>query len=128
MDRATAGDIARLRVPVISADEPVERARELADANQWDMAVVVSDRGIERWLDRDALRGEGPAGGGSVPVVVPSTEDVDRVAARLDREGADRALVTDDDELIGVVFRQDIEGRARAAAEGEQRRAPDVGS
>ncbi len=62
MDRATAGDIARLRVPVISPDEPVERARELAEENQWDMAVVVSDRGVERWLGQDALRGEGGHG------------------------------------------------------------------
>jgi CBS domain-containing protein len=129
MERATAGDIARLRVPVVAPDDPLERARDLAEAAQWDMAVVISDSGIEGWLGQDQLDGEGTAGeaGGNEAVTVSSDQDVDEVAERLDREGLDRALVTDDqDRLLGVVFRGDIEGRARAAAEGQQERAPDV--
>ena len=129
MDRATAGDIARLRVPVVSPDDSLGRARELADAVQWDMAVVVSDRGIESWLGPQELQGEGTVGdsGGSEPVTVSADEDIERVAERLDREGADRAVVTDEEgRLLGVVFRSDMEGRARAAAEGRQEQAPDV--
>jgi CBS domain-containing protein len=128
MERATAGDIARLRVPVVAPDDPLERARDLAEAAQWDMAVVVSDR-IEGWLGQDQLDGEGTAGkaGGNEAVTVSADQDVDEVAERLDREGLDRALVTDDqDRLVGVVFRADIQGRPRAAAEGQQERAPDV--
>jgi CBS domain-containing protein len=129
MERATAGDIARLRVPVVAPDDPLERARDLAEAAQWDMAVVISDSGIEGWLGQDQLDGEGTAGeaGGNEAVTVSSDQGVDEVAERLDREGLDRALVTDDqDRLLGVVFRGDIEGRARAAAEGQQERAPDI--
>jgi CBS domain-containing protein len=129
VDRATAGDIARLRVPVVSPNDSLERARELADAAQWDMAVVVSDRGIESWLGPDRLQGKGTVGdsGGSAPVTVSADEDIERVAERLDGEDADRALVTDEEgRLLGVVFRADIEGRARAAAEGRQEQAPDV--
>jgi CBS domain-containing protein len=129
MERATAGDIARLRVPVVAPEDPLERARNLAEAAQWDMAVVVSDRGIEGWLGQDELQGEGTVAqaGAKDAVRVSADQDVDDVAERLDREGHDRALVTDDhDRLIGVVFRADIEGRARAAAEGQQARAPDV--
>ena len=129
MERATAGDIARLRVPVVAPEDPLEPARDLAEAAQWDMAVVVSDRGIEGWLGQDELEGEGTAGqaGGKEAVTVSADQDVDEVADRLDREGLDRALVTDEqDRLVGVVFRADMEGRARAAAEGQQERAPDV--
>jgi CBS domain-containing protein len=128
MERATAGDIARLRVPVVAPDDSLERARDLAEAAQWDMAVVVSDR-IEGWLGQDQLDGEGTAGKarGNEAVTVSADQDVDEVAERLDREGLDRALVTDDqDRLVGVVFRADIQGRPRAAAEGQQERAPDV--
>jgi CBS domain-containing protein len=129
VEHATARDIARLRVPVVSPDDSLERARELADAVQWDMAVVVSDGGIESWLGTEELQGEGTAGAasGNAPVTVSADEHVDRVAERLDQEGADRAVVTDQDGgLLGVVFRADIEGRARAAAEGQQEQAPDV--
>jgi CBS domain-containing protein len=129
VERATAGDIARLRVPVVAPEDPLERARDLAHAAQWDMAVVVSDRGIERWLGEEDLQGEGAAGEarGNEAVTVSADQDVEEVAARLDSDGADRALVTDEeDRLMGVLFRADIEGRARAAAEGEQERAPDV--
>ena len=129
MDRATAGDIARLRVPVVSPDDSLGRARKLADAAQWDMAVVVSDRGIESLLGPQELQGEGTVGdsGGSEPVTVSADDDIERVAERLDREGADRAVVTDEEgRLLGVVFRSDMEGRARAAAEGRQEQAPDV--
>jgi CBS domain-containing protein len=129
VDRATAGDVARLRVPVVAPDDSLGRARELADAAQWDMAVVVSDRGIESWLGPEELQGEGTVGDsrGSAPVTVSADEDVERVAERLDREGADRAVVTDEEgRLLGVVFRADMEGRARAAAEGRQEQAPDV--
>jgi CBS domain-containing protein len=129
VERATAGDIARLRVPVVSPEDQLARARDLARAAQWDMAVVVSDRGIEGWLGPDELKGEGPAGGAGAndAVTVYAEQGVEEVAERLDREGLDRALVTDEgDRLIGVVFRADIEGRARAAAEGDQAGAPDV--
>jgi CBS domain-containing protein len=129
VERATAGDIARLRVPVVTPEDPVARARELAGAAQWDMAVVVSERRIESWLGPEQLEGDGTAGdaGGHAPVTVSSDEDVDAVAERLDGEGTDRALVTDEEgRLLGVVYRADIEGRARAAAEGRQEQAPDV--
>jgi CBS domain-containing protein len=129
VERATAGDIARLRVPVVSPDDQLARARDLAGAAQWDMAVVVSDRGIEGWLGPDELQGEGTAGGAEAndAVTVSADQDVEEIAVRLDREGLDRALVTDErDRLMGVVFRADIEGRARAAAEGDQAGAPDV--
>jgi CBS domain-containing protein len=129
VDNATAGDIARLRVPVIDPSDPLERGRDLAAAAQWDMVVVVSDRGIEGWLDQGQLEGEGSAGDAAAndPTSVSTGQDVDEVAETLDREGLDRALVTDaEGKLMGVLFRADIEGRARAAAEGEQERAPDV--
>ena len=129
MDRATAGDIARLRVPVVAHEDPLERARELAESAQWDMAVVLSDGVIDSWLGEEQLRGGGTAGEapGNEPTTVSSDQDVDEVARLLDRDGLDRALVTDErGDLVGVLFRADIEGRARAAAEGEQERAPDV--
>jgi CBS domain-containing protein len=131
VDNATAGDIARLRVPVIEPSDPLERGRELAATAQWDMVVIVSDRGIDGWLGEDQLGGEGTAGeaASNDPITVSSDQDVDEVADTLDREGLDRALVTDaEGKLLGVLFRADIEGRARAAAEGEQERAPDVES
>jgi CBS domain-containing protein len=131
VDKATAGDIARLRVPVVDPSDPLERGRDLATAAQWDMVVIVSDRGIDGWLGEDQLGGEGTAGDApsNAPTAVPSDQDVDEVAEILDREGLDRALVTDaEGKLVGVLFRADIEGRARAAAEGEQERAPDVES
>lgn len=131
MDNATAGDIARLRVPVVDPSDPVERGRELAARAQWDMVVIVSDRGIDGWLGQDQLGGEGTAGDAASndPTTVSSDQEVDEVAETLDREGLDRALVTDaEGKLVGVLFRADIEGRARAAAEGEQERAPDVES
>jgi CBS domain-containing protein len=129
VDRATAGDIARLRVPVVAPEDPLERARELAESARWDMAVVVSGGVIDSWLGEEQLRGRGTAGeaSGNEPTTVSSDQDVDEVAELLDRDGLDRALVTDErGDLVGVLFRADIEGRARAAAEGEQERAPDV--
>jgi CBS domain-containing protein len=129
VDRATARDIARLRVPVVSPDDSLERARELAEAAQWDMAVVASGERIDAWLGPEQLQGSGTAGeaSGNPAVTVSADEDLDAVAEHLDREGIDRALVTDEqDRLIGVLFREDVEGRARAAAEGRQEQAPDV--
>jgi rhodanese-related sulfurtransferase/CBS domain-containing protein len=122
---ATAGSLARPEVPTCQLDDRVGGLRPLVADERWDACVVVNDeRVVLGTLSRRALEGDPSATAEACMQAGPPTVRVDanleRLCEALHRAGASSVLVTTPaGQLVGLLYRADLDDFLRRAAAGE---------
>jgi CBS domain-containing protein len=120
-DRPRAGEVARRGVPTCPPDARIGELYQRVQHSGWDVCVVVNERCVVLGLLCDEAWAAGPMVTADQamklgPQTFRPNVSLDDITARLRKQDVDSALITTSDGvLLGLLCRQDVEGRGNGA-------------